>query len=76
MNIQQINHIIKTYLPNHLPFGRLALVAIRGSSPMPSVIQKISATQIFGGRSWSLAIIRVMPHERVTDPSPKDVTQP
>lgn len=53
----------KTYLPNHLPFGRLAFVRLVRGNPDASVFQRLSATQIVGGSTWSLAIVRIGPYQ-------------
>ncbi|WP_341855729.1 hypothetical protein [Brachybacterium sp. GPGPB12] len=54
---------IKHHLINHLPFGRLALVALKDGQPARGVFQPISATQLIGGSSWSLSLIRLGPHQ-------------
>ena len=59
----------KTYLPHHLPFGRLAFVPLIRGTPVASVFQRLSVTQLIGGRAWSLAIVRIQPHPRIEEDS-------
>lgn len=60
---------LKTYLPHHLPFGRLAFVPLIHGVPVTSVFQRLSATQLIGGWIWSLAIVRIRPHQRIEEES-------
>lgn len=59
----------KTYLPHHLPFGRLAFVPLIQGKPVASVYQRLSATQVVGGKTWSLAIMHINLHQRTGEDS-------
>lgn len=49
---------LRTFLPNRLKPGLMAMVTLRNGMPDPCSWQPFSALQIIGGRRWSLSVIR------------------
>lgn len=50
------------FRPNRIEAGRLALVAMQeDGTPSTAAWGPMSAVQLFGGRAWSLSIIRRQP---------------
>ena len=51
----------RRFRPNRIKAGQLALVAMNDGTPSTAAWGPFSALQLFGGRAWSVSIIRRQP---------------
>ena len=56
--------MLSDYLPNKLPLGHAALVALKNNKPVTKAFQQFSAFQLIGGKGWTLSIIKFKPIDK------------